>query len=57
LTLFLPLEWSVSDPSLGTIISSAGFSAVYRSTGKVGDNVVTVRDQGDAAGTTVVVQR
>ena len=55
--LNLPLIWSVSDTNLGKIASSAGVTAVYASTGNVGDNIVTVSDQGGAAGQALVTQR
>jgi len=44
-TLVLPLNWSVSNPALGTIKASQGVTAVYESAGNVGENTVTVRDQ------------
>jgi len=56
-TLALPLIWTVSDNSLGTIKSSAGLAAIYESKGKVGNNTITVRDQGQAEGLAVVNQR
>ena len=52
----LPIEWRVSDPSLGTIIRSSGFSAVYKRTGKNGDNTVIARDPYDAEGYATVHQ-
>lgn len=55
--LALPLVWTVSDTSLGNIQASAGLSAVYTSTGKTGNNVVTVRDQGQAEGIATIIQR
>ena len=55
--LFLPLEWSVSDPSLGGIVSSGGYSAVYASTGRVGQQSIRVKDQGGSDGVAVVYQR
>lgn len=56
-SLALPLMWTVSDSSLGTIRSAVGVSAVYQSTGKKGNNIVTVRDQGEAEGMATVTQR
>ncbi|MBU0676583.1 MAG: hypothetical protein KJ626_00570 [Verrucomicrobia bacterium] len=56
-SLFLPLIWTADDTSLGNITAAEGVTAVYESTGKVGNNTVTVRDQGDAIGITVVIQR
>jgi hypothetical protein len=55
--LYLPLAWSVSDPTLGVISSTANFTAIYVSTGKVGNNTIRVEDQAGSAGTTVVEQR
>ena len=54
--LFYPLEWSVSDPSLGIILSSTGDSAIYRSfAGAAGANIVHCRDQSGREGQAVVV--
>lgn len=55
--LFLPLEWEVSNPNLGKIQSSGGFSAVYESNGKVGQNFINVRDQAGSEGVALVEQR
>ena len=55
--LQLPLIWTVSDSNLGVVKSSAGLTAVYESKGPVGNNVVTVRDQGEAEGIVVINQR
>jgi len=56
--LALPLVWSVSNPTLGTIISSSGSNATYKAnSGKTGDNIVTVRDQYDNEGSAVVSQQ
>ncbi len=55
--LALPLVWTVSDPALGGIKSSAGVTAIYESTGKRGNNAITVRDQGEAEGVAVVSQQ
>jgi hypothetical protein len=52
--LFLPLEWSVSEPPLGRIESAAGTSAVYVGLGGRGANAITVRDQSKAEGVAVV---
>ena len=49
--LYYPLEWSVSDPNLGVIVSSTGNSAVYRSfANRAGLNIVTCRDQSEREG-------
>jgi hypothetical protein len=55
--LVLPLAWRVSDPSLGSIIGTGGLSAVYESNGMVGNNVITVTDQGEAEGIVLVTQQ
>jgi len=55
--LVLPLTWSVSDASLGTIISSAALTASYQSTGKTGANTVIARDQAEAEGAAAVIQQ
>jgi len=55
-TLFYPLEWSVSTPSLGFIRTSSGNTAIYESLGGRGNNIVTVRDQDGKTGQAVVVQ-
>ena len=54
--LFLPLVWSVRNPAMGRIASSEGYSAVYVSSGAIGQNTVTVRDQGGASGVAAVNQ-
>jgi len=54
--LLYPLEWSVTEPSLGNISSSGGNSAVYTRTGARGSNTIIVRDQGDGEGVAVVTQ-
>lgn len=41
----LPISWSVSNPALGGFTSSSGASAVYRSSGHNGQNVVTATDR------------
>ena len=49
--LYYPLEWSVSNPYLGIILSSSGNSAVYQSYPHVaGVNIVTCRDQSGREG-------
>ncbi|OGV66896.1 MAG: hypothetical protein A2283_23085 [Lentisphaerae bacterium RIFOXYA12_FULL_48_11] len=54
--LAYPLEWSVSDGSLGSISASTANSAVYRSTGKNGSNVVKAKDQYGNEGVATVNQ-
>jgi hypothetical protein len=56
-SLALPLVWTASDAALGGIKSSAGVTAIYQSTGKVGNNVITVRDQGESEGIAVITQQ
>ncbi|HMP73824.1 MAG TPA: hypothetical protein PKE55_11240 [Kiritimatiellia bacterium] len=54
--LAFPLEWSVSDSSLGRIIASADASAVFESAGRVaGITIVRVRDQAGREGQATVV--
>lgn len=43
--LSYPLEWSVSNPAMGTIIRSSGDTALYRMNAVSGHQVITVRDQ------------
>ena len=57
LTLYLPLVWSVDNPSLGEILASEGFTAAYRSFGGIGEQIVRCHDQQGSAGMAVVVQR
>ena len=52
--LYLPLEWSVSDPGLGHMVESHGYDAVYQSNGHPGNNIITVKDQGTSEGVAVV---
>jgi hypothetical protein len=56
-SLFLPLEWEVSNPDIGKIQRSGGYSAVYESNGRVGQNFITVRDQAGSEGVALVEQR
>ena len=55
-TMFFPLEWSVSDTSLGNIAGHGGDSAVYTRTTGRGSNVITVRDAGGREGIAEVTQ-
>lgn len=55
--LFLPLAWSVSDASLGTITASGGFTAAYTASRRAGSNVISVEDQAGAQGVSVINQR
>jgi len=55
--LYLPLEWTVDNPELGTIQESAGVTAVYTGIpGAIGSNTVTVRDRANAEGLALVSQ-
>lgn len=55
-SLSLPLEWSVSDPSLGHIGRQGGTSASYVRTAAHGDNSIVVKDQYDAEGVATIRQ-
>jgi hypothetical protein len=55
--MILPLKWSVQNPSLGNILSSAGLTAVYRSNGAIGQNVVFCKDNYGREGLAVVNQK
>ena len=52
--LSLPLEWSVVNPALGSIVARAGYGATYAANGNPGDNVIVVRDQYGAEGMATV---
>ena len=54
--LVLPLEWRVSNGSLGSIANSAGLSAVYISNGNEGANTITVTDQIGRSGLAAISQ-
>lgn len=56
-TLYLPLDWSVSDSRMGTISGQGGLRAQYTGRPMVGVNNITVRDQGEAEGFAAVNQR
>jgi len=57
-SLALPLQWSVSNPSMGGIISASGSNATYvANAGKTGDNIITVQDQYGNKGSAVVIQQ
>jgi len=53
-TLFLPLRWSVSDASLGTVTRQGALTALYEGKTEVGINTITVKDQGNAEGFSVI---
>ena len=54
--LFLPLTWTLSQPTLGHIEAQAGTSAVYVGSGQRGSNAVTVKDRGKGEGVAVIYQ-
>ncbi len=55
--LALPMEWRVSNPGLGLIVSHSGTNAIYKANkGAKGDNIVTARDQYGNEGSAVVTQ-
>lgn len=52
-----PLEWSVSDPTRGSVSASGGATGVYKRNGNTsGSNAVIVRDQTGAEGVAAVNQ-
>lgn len=55
--LSLPLEWSVTDPNLGSISAVGGTTAIYIRNNNVGVNTIIVRDQYGAEGVATVNQR
>ncbi|MEI6971114.1 MAG: Ig-like domain-containing protein [bacterium] len=55
--LNLPLEWTISDSSLGTIIATDGLTAFYKAGTGTGNNILRVYDQGDASGMALVQHR
>lgn len=55
--LSLPLEWRVSNPALGYISGSSGYSASYVRNAPNGVNTVYVRDQYGAEGHVTVSQQ
>ena len=55
--LSLPLTWSVSDSSMGSIISSSGSNAVYRRAARTGTTVIIAKDQYNSEGYATITQR
>jgi len=53
--VYMPLTWTVSNPSIGNIRVQGGYSATYESTGAFGQNTVTVRDQAGREGLALLV--
>lgn len=54
--LYYPLEWRVSNASLGTLRHSAGDTAVYEAGDVAGVNTLYVRDQAGAEGVAAITQ-
>jgi len=54
--IVLPLEWSVSNPEIGSITSTSGYSAVYTRNASNGINNITVFDQSGTKGEATVDQ-
>ena len=52
--VYYPLVWSVNNSHLGTITRSAGLSATYESTGQLGNNVITAKDQAGQEGIAII---
>jgi uncharacterized protein YceK len=55
--LALPLTWRVQDGSLGNIIHSSGYTAIYQRSDNDGVNTIIVRDQYENEGYATVQQR
>jgi hypothetical protein len=55
--LYLPLEWSVRDSSLGGFIAVSGYNAEYAGTGEPGLQIVSVRDQAGNEGMATIITR
>ena len=55
--LVLPLSWTVSNRNLGGFSTASGYDAVYVSTGALGSNIITVRDQMGASATAIADHR
>ncbi len=53
-TLYLPIRWAVSDPTLGIVTRQGALTALYEGNAQVGINTITVKDQGNAEGFSVV---
>ncbi|MDI6774537.1 MAG: hypothetical protein QME60_03960 [Verrucomicrobiota bacterium] len=56
-SLALPLEWSVSDASLGVILYYSGWTARYRRNAADGENTITVENQFGQKGHAVIRQK
>ncbi len=54
--LYYPLEWSVSDPSMGYLQRIGGDSVVYVAARRSGPNSILVRDPFGAEGVASIVQ-
>ena len=55
--LHLPLEWDVTNPSLGQVIEAGGTSALYVRNPSLGVNTIVVRDQYDNEGYAKIRQK
>lgn len=54
--LSLPITWSLSDSSKGSIIASSASSAVYKGNGSTGNNAIIGRDQYGNEGVAAITQ-
>jgi hypothetical protein len=54
--IILPLSWEVGNPNLGSVSGNAGFTAVYVSNGRIGQNTIFARDAIGREGVAVVSQ-
>ena len=52
----LPLQWSVTDTSLGAIVQNSGSTVLYQATPALGVNRVIVRGADGTAGTVTITQ-
>lgn len=55
--ILLPLEWRVSNPALGIIAAQGGYTAIYESSGRIGQNYIWARDRGGREGVAAIEQR
>lgn len=54
--IYYPLEWSLSDPSIGALRGAAGDTVVYEAGPFAGAGSITVRDQIGATGSASISQ-
>ena len=52
-----PIEWRMTDPTLGAFIGGSGNSIIYGRYPETGVNVITAEDPYGAEGTAIVTQR